>query len=414
MKIKKLFETMNNIIHSPATLKRARFSDEYFTRDRKMPFTDVLSFFFDMRKTSLQTRLNLFFKREKCQMISQQAFSKTRSHFDHSSFETMMRTLVEQEYTEEASLLPTWNGYHVFANDGSYLQLPKTSELAEKFGVRGEGGHCVSAGISVLYDVLSGWPTDAVITHSSMNERKECENHLAYLSVQLPEIAKKSLILLDRGYPSEELFKMIESKEMKFLARCKSNYCKKTQDAPMGDSIVTLKGGFFVRVYKFALSSGEIETLLTTLFEIPAEELAELYAKRWGIETAYDRLKNIVCLENFSGKTENAIKQDFWASMVLMISVAVFQRETDEKIAKTQHRKANKYAYRTNIGDLVVTLRDEFIFAVLRKNKILSIEKIRKIVATLAYSKSPVRPQRSFPRNKNRNVSFNLNRKSHL
>ena len=413
MKISKLIEKINEIVHSPKTLEIARFSKKYFTRNRKMPFCDVLCFFFDMRKTSLQTRLNLFYKGEKRPMISQQAFSKTRNHFDHSPFETMVRSFVAEEYLGNYEL-PTWNGYHVLAVDGSYLQLPKTAELAEKFGIRGSCEHCVSAGISVLHDVLSGWPIDPIITHSDMNERKECEKHLEYLSRELPKIAKKSLLLIDRGYPSEDLLKTIESKGMKFLARCKSNYCKKTQDAPMGDSIVELNGGLKFRVFKFVLLSGEAETLLTNLFEIPEEELPKLYAMRWGIETAYNQLKNIVCLENFSGKTENAIRQDFWASMVLMISVAVFQKEANEKIEKEHRHKQNKHHYQTSVGNLAVTLRDEFIFEVLRKNKLLSTIKIRRIIAILAYSKSPIRPDRSFPRHKNRDISFNLNLKSHL
>jgi len=162
------------------------------------------------------------------------------------------------------------------------------------------------------------------------------------------------------------------------------------------------------------LPSGEIETLLTNLFEISTEELPELYAKRWGIETAYGRLKNIVCLENFSGRTENAIMQDFWASIVLMISIAVFQKEANEKIGKEQCKKENKHQYQVAVGDLAVTLRDEFIFEVLRDNKLLSMARIEIIVATLAYSKSPIRPKRQFSRHKNRDVSFNLNLKSHL
>ncbi len=413
MIITNLINTINEIIHSPQTLERARCSEKFFTRDRKMPFTDILSFFFDLRKTSLQTRLNLFSKGSRHPMISQQALSKARNHFDHSPFETMVRTLVCKEYAGNDEV-PTWNGYHILAVDGSYLQLPKTPELAEAFGVRGAGGYGVSAGISILYDILSGWPIDPIITHTDMNEREECKRHLDYLSEHLPHMADKSLILLDRGYPSEDLFKTIESKGMKFLARCKSDYCKKTQRAPIGDSIVRIGGGLLVRVYKFKLPSGETETLLTNLFEVPDKGLPELYAKRWGIETVYDRLKNTVCLENFSGKTKNAILQDFWASMVLMVSIAVFQKEANDKIENDQKRKSNKYRYQVSIGDLAVTLRDQFVFEVLRKNKLLSIFKIKKIIATLAYSKSPVRPERSFPRNKNRNISFNLYRKSHL
>jgi hypothetical protein len=413
MKVNKVFEIINDVIHNYETLAKARFSEKSFTRNRKMPFSDVLCFFFDLRKTSLQTRLNLFFKGGKHPTMSHQAFSKSRNKFDHSPFEKMHRDLIRHEYTEEAASLPTWNGYHVMAIDGSYLQLPKEPELAEAFGTRG-AAHCVSAGVSVLYDVLNGFPVDPAITHSDMNERKECEKHIEHLCRELPGVASKSVVLLDRGYPSEGLFVFMESKGLKYLARCKSNYCKKTEAAPMGDSTVRLNGGLLVRVYKFALPSGEVETLLTNLFEEPAEGLPELYAMRWGIEGSYGRLKNTVCLENFSGRTGNSVKQDFWASMVLMVAVAVFQKEANGEIEEEQRHKANKHRYQASVGDLAVALRDEFIFAVLRKNKILSAYRIKRIIATLAYSKSPVRPGRSFPRYMNRNVSHNLNLKSHL
>jgi len=62
------------------------------------------------------------------------------------------------------------------------------------------------------------------------------------------------------------------------------------------------------------LDSGEIELLMTSLIErekYTYECFKALYFKRWGIETYYDRLKNILNLENFSGLTNQAILQDF-------------------------------------------------------------------------------------------------------
>ncbi len=49
-----------------------------------------------------------------------------------------------------------------------------------------------------------------------------------------------------------------------------------------------------IRVIKVALSSGEMETLLTSLSEeyLPTAEAGELYFRRWGIETAYDILQS--------------------------------------------------------------------------------------------------------------------------
>jgi len=413
MKIEKLFKILNRVIMSPQTMNIARFSEKFFTRNRKMPFQAILCFFFDMRKTSLQTRLNNFLRGGKVEKMSEQAISKARNKFDHSPFETMVRELVKEGYSSPEEL-PMWNGFHLLADDGSYLQLPKTVELREEFGVRGEGGTCISAGISVLYDLLTGWPIDPSITHSDMNEREEHKKHIDFLCRELPHIASKSLVLLDRGYPSKDLLEDLENKGIKYLVRCAKNFCKVSEDAPMGDFEGTLGNGLRVRIYKFRLSSGETETLLTNLFEMPSAVFPELYSMRWGIETYYDRLKNLVCVENFSGRTANAVRQDYWVSMVLMITIAVFQKEADEKLREEQDQKQNKNEYRAKTSDLVVTLRDRFIFNVLRQDPLSASKAIQEIISVIAYSKSTIRPNRSFPRRNDNHNSFNLNLKSHL
>jgi hypothetical protein len=414
MTAKLLYQAINRIIHDPNILNYARFSKKYFTRSRKMSFSDILCFFFDLRRTSLRTRLNLYFKKAGSDMISQQAFSKARNHFDHSPFEKMFRLLVSLEYSGEHAL-ETWHGFHLLAVDGSYLQLPKTAEIRQEFGTRGEGRLCASAGMSVLYDVLHGWPVDCAITHSDMNERTQMEKHIDYLCGQLPHVASRSLVLMDRGYPSADLFARLEGAGVKYLVRCAKNYSRKTQDAPMGDSALKLSSGLAVRVFKFELPSGETETLVTNLFDVDKDELSGLYAMRWGVESMYYQLKNVVCLESFSGRTANAVRQDFWASIVLMVSIAVFQKEANAQVDKDQSgHKQNKHRYKVRSSDLVVTLRDEFIFEVLREGKTPGDRRIQEIIQTLAYSRSPIRPGRSFPRRDTVYCSANLNLKSHL
>jgi hypothetical protein len=235
-------------------------------------------------------------------------------NFDHSPFETMVRETVKKEYSGEYKL-PLWNGYHVFAVDGSYLQLPRVDALRKEFGVRG-GGNQPSAGVSVLYDVLHGWVLDPTIVHTNMNERTECEKHIRFLCEKLPHIAEKSILTLDRGYPSLDLLEKLQESGLKFVARCSSQFVTQINAAPVGDSVVPLKNGVNVRVVKFILSTGEVETLVTNLSHLPKEAFIELYALRWGIETAYFRLKQEICVEKFSGKSPNTIRQDFWASMV--------------------------------------------------------------------------------------------------
>jgi hypothetical protein len=409
-----LLELLKNIANAQSTLNIARIKENSFIRNRGMPFTYALEFLLDMRKTTLQTRLNLYFEHVKGgNPISQQAFSKLRMNFDHSPFETMVRELVKKEYSGQYEL-PLWNGYHVFAIDGSFLQLPRTDELRKVYGVRGRGGMCPCAGISVLYDVLHGWALDPIIAKADRSERLECERHIDFLHSDLSNIAQNSIITLDRGYPSLDLLGKLQSTGVKFLARCNSQFLSQINNAPFGDSVVVLKNDVTVRVIKLELPSGEIETLITNLFELPEPLFGELYALRWGIETAYFRLKEELCVEKFSGKTPNSIRQDFWASMVLLNSVAVFQREANHAVQERQQDKSVKHTNRARTSGLIVTLRDRFIFAVLSGNPLFSNVEMEQIIRAMAREVSPVRPGRSFPRYAKPLYKANHNLKSHL
>lgn len=409
----KLLDLLKLIVNNEETLKNSRLKRNAFTRKRSMQFSDTLSFMLDMRKTTLQTRLNLFFSKMKGgEPISRQAFSKLRANFDHSPFETMLRVLVKHEYSGEYEL-PEWNGFHILAVDGSYLQLPQTRELADEYGIRG-GGNRPSAGISVLYDVLHGWPLDPIITNTNMNEREECGKHIDFLIRELPNIVPNSVLVLDRGYPSLDLFEKLEDAGLRFLVRCTRRSASEISSAPVGDSLVTLKNGLHVRVVKLTLPSGEPEILVTNLFDLPEVAFPELYSLRWGIESMYFRLKCEVCVEKFSGKTPNSIRQDFWASMVLMISVAVFQNQADQLLEDRRTVSPTKYLNRARTSDLIVTLRDRFVFANLCGYPLIAQMENQDIIATIARSVSPVRPGRSFPRHSAPAQAFNFNLKSHL
>jgi len=402
------------IVNAQQTLDFARTKEKSFTRKRGMPFPSVLTFMLDMRKTTLQTRLNQFYLYVKRgDPISQQAFSKLRMNFDHSPFETMVRGLVSKEYSGQYDL-PLWNGYHIFGIDGSYLQLPRVDAMRVEFGTRGRGSTCPCAGISVLYDVLHGWAIDPSMARADRSEREECKKHIGFLCRELPDIVEKSILLLDRGYPSLDLLEKLQKSGLRFLARCSANFLSEINNAPIGDCVVVLKNGISVRVYKFELPSGEIETLVTNLFELSDSLFPELYALRWGVETAYFCLKRELCVEKFSGKTPNSIRQDFWASMVLLNSVAVFQDEADRAVRERQEGKSVKYVNRARTSDLIVTLRDRFVFAVLCGHPMLATWEMEDVIKTLARVVSPVRPNRSFPRCFKPAFAANHNLKSHL
>jgi hypothetical protein len=325
----------------------------------------------------------------------------------------MVRAVVAEEYSGNDT--PKWHGYHLFAVDGSTAQIPDTPATREHFGALGRNGGHACVGMSILYDVEHTWVINPVFTVAAMNEREELLKHISFLTENLPNVAKHSLVLLDRGYPSVKVFEELNKAGMKFLCRCSTKFLTSVNNAPRGDSIVT-QNGITLRVYKFLLITGEEETLVTNLFDMDCAEFPDLYAKRWGIETAFGTLKNKLCVESFSGKTINTIFQDLWASMVLMNLVSVLRDEADVLVKAKREGKPNKYEYVPNIGALIVSLRDEFIFCCLRDDSSLGAARLEELVEEISRCVSPVRPGRSVPRppHNNEKQRFPINSKSHL
>ena len=77
-----------------------------------------------------------------------------------------------------------------------------------------------------------------------------------------------------------------------FLFRLRSKFNTEIDALPLGSHLITMYGDLSLRIVKFELPSGEIETLLTNLFDIEESEFKELYFKRWPVEVKFDIVKN--------------------------------------------------------------------------------------------------------------------------
>ncbi|CAG0981089.1 MAG: hypothetical protein OIN86_09635 [Candidatus Methanoperedens sp.] len=56
--------------------------------------------------------------------------------------------------------------------------------------------------------------------------------------------------------------------------------------------------------------------------------------KRWGIETFFDRLKNLLEIERFSSKTMIGIEQDFYGLIFFSTFESVLTKEDEEELSK--------------------------------------------------------------------------------
>ena len=81
-------------------------------------------------------------------------------------------------------------------------------------------------------------------------------------------VMSDTVFIFDRGYASADMIKAVLAANAHYIMRVKRKFNVAVDAALMGSSYVTLDGGICVRVVKFILSSGEVETLITDLSDI--------------------------------------------------------------------------------------------------------------------------------------------------
>ena len=414
--LKNVTETSDEKINSQEFLNFASQRPQDFTRNRKMPFALLVMFMLNMIKSTIQNCLNSFLTKTGGQDIhmKQQSFSEAREKIKWQAFRELFMTIVNLIYT---GYYETWHGYRVSAVDGSKMQIPDDKKLRDYFGTMGKDNSAATAQASALYDVFNH-----VLIDVRLEPLKAGERELAMLHIDvLRKLATffKELILFDRGYASFELIENLKDSGVHFLMRIKRGFNKKIDTLGLGDHYVHLhrKGhaDINIRVLKFTLPSGIVETLITDITDkrMGTNAFKKLYFKRWPIETKYDEIKNKLEVENFSGRTENAVKQDFFITMYMANVAAVACWEAQTAVDEERELKDNKYSYHVNVNDAIGTLKEHFIMALLETNPRIRRKLTRRILFLLKESVTPYRPGRSVPRNPSpRKAKFRFNNKS--
>jgi hypothetical protein len=402
-----------SIMRAVSTLNESRLKPQYFTRKRKLPFYALLKFLLSMHKTSTQSALGNFLERKGITM-SQQALSKARSKFDHTPFLKLFNGIRNAFYSSEyIDKLHKFNGKFLIAIDGSDTALPNLPSLLKKFGGTGSKASSPTARMSIAYDILNDFIMEANFSPLNVSERDHAQNHIEQVGKIID--LKDSVFIMDRGYASQELIELLSKKSL-YLFRLRTKFNTEIDALPLGSHIITMYGDVKVRIVKFTLPSGEIETLLTNLFDLDESEFKDLYFRRWRIEVKYDVVKNKLEMPCFSGFSENVIMQDFWISMYLANMAAIAKNEADEKIKEQRLNKDNKYEYQANVNTLIGSMRDRLADAVFTRNPNQRQKKLERIILEIQKSVVPIRPDDgNTPRLENpRKVKYHHNKRSNL
>lgn len=107
---------------------------------------------------------------------SQQAFSKQRSHMDHSPFQKAFYALRDNDYSNFK--LRKKHGYVLFAIDGTTVPLPNLPQFAEWYGTTGRGSTSPSARASLCFDTINHFVVEAELEPMAFAERTLARRHI--------------------------------------------------------------------------------------------------------------------------------------------------------------------------------------------------------------------------------------------
>jgi Transposase DDE domain. len=292
---------------------------------------------------SIQTHIHTFFEAlgHFAPSLTASAWCQARLKLSHSAFIALNQEAVLKVVYRDMNHphLCRWKDHRVVAIDSSLLRLPNEAALGEEFGwvelgnQLGVLGRYPQARLSVLTDVLNRIAVQTKLVPWQEGERALARQHL-------PCLLPNDVALMDRGYAGYKHWAAWVKAQRFFVCRCQTQSFKVINELfaanQEGRSLTVklvpnehdleevqqegLPEEITIRFVTLRLPTGELEVLATNLLDeqaYPTDCFAELYGRRWGIETYYGVLKGRLELENFTGRSVEAVRQDVHATIFL-------------------------------------------------------------------------------------------------
>jgi len=345
---------------------------------------------------------------EKVKPVRHQSVSEARGKLKWEGFEYLLGAA-----NLESNGLPEkfkFKGHVTRAIDGTSFYVPRTDELLEYFSPRTtkseEGkthypyGLCVTA-----VNVYTGQPVAASVDDYRTSERD-------LLRRLMTGFRPGDLSLLDRGLGGKDVYFEYQRQGQYFIHRSKTTgervagYIQEFLDSGRKQKVVRItaidkESGRKLKM-KLRLILGPIDsegkpivfvTNLTNKTRYKRIDIILLYRKRWGVETLYNRVKNLLCLEKFHAKSYNGIMQEIFANLLAIsltavaVSAVVQQDKLDPEVELPNFKNATEVVRRH-----LFTIIDQRITG--QKPKSV-VKQIIKEVRAVMYK---IRPNRSHAR----------------
>jgi len=277
---------------------------------------------------------------------------------------------------------------------------------------------------SFLYDPINLITVDAQIAPYVVSEQDLLVEHLKY-------VGAGDILLLDRGYPSMSLFYRLAALGVDFCVRMKEDSWKAVKafrasgerdamieitlpakDAHLLEDYPQMAGRKLqLRLVRVELEGGVTEILCTSLVDdgkFLYEDFKDLYHCRWNVEESFKLFKSRLEIENFSGKTAHAVKQDFYAKVFMMSLCALLAFPIEERVRKESEDAKRKHPRKINRTFVLGTIKDIVVNIFIRNTIEKALTAFDDIVSKTT---EIIRPDRAVPRQHRHKRSYSMNYK---
>jgi hypothetical protein len=406
-----------------------------WSRQRDMPLHDILACTLGKKGLSTAMEVRQYFQGigKEEQMVSKQAYLQQRQKLNPDVFRMLTENYLKRYYGGKEARL--WNGYLVCAVDGSRAEIPNSEENRATYGTStNQYGETVArADVNVLYDVYNRFIINIEVGRYGNSEIEEAKAHIG----RLKEVTggKPAVMVFDRFYASLEFLDVLERAGIKYLVRVqKGSYKAETGRMGEGEEEVELvytkarlralrqreeeryqelkrRETVRVRVIRAVLDNGEPAAWMTNLAEGTAEDIQELYRKRWAIEQKYHTLKNKMKFESVTGKASIYVRQDFLAQVLAFNIIQDLVMAAEGRAQKKAQSKKYLYDVRINENMAVGLFKEQFIQLMMEEKDYKQKEMAEKLMADMERYIVPIRVLKSAPRRPRNRNKYKCNQK---
>ncbi len=405
-----------------------------FVRKRKMPLDDLLLSMINRKGLTLKLELRNYMKITHPGIkVSKPAYLKQRMKLNPEAFKYLYQSHNANFYHDDEITPYTYKGFLVLAADGSDINVPTTPETLEKYGNASKRGGKPRAqiGLGCLYDVLNRFILDSTINKVKFDEMSIALSQIDRVRETIGE-KYPFMVIMDRGYPSMPAFLHMIDSGVFFVIRLKSSDFKAEQKALSSDDedvtieltkprrrnyigtekeeIIMSRDSFPLRMVTVTLEDGKSKVLATNLprDRFPRECFQELYEMRWGIETAFQTLKDRLQMENFTGTKPILLEQDI--NSTIYVSNLAEDIVCDVEEQQSDHLKKDyKHTMMINRNVSIGLLKSDLIYIVLETDPEKKTQLMQNLYREISENIVPVRPGRHYHRTRGQLASDHSN-----